>query len=48
LEKIEKNFKLSDDELRESFFKLLIKINFINEEIIPEKVYDGVYKTEFI
>jgi predicted nucleic acid-binding protein len=31
--------KLSEDELKESFIKLLTKISFINEEIIPEKIW---------
>jgi predicted nucleic acid-binding protein len=30
---------LSDAELEESRFKMLVKINFINEELIPEKTW---------
>lgn len=38
-EKLKHISKLSDSELEESKFKVFSKINFINEELIPEKIW---------
>lgn len=38
-EKLKRISKLSDTELEESRFKIFSKINFINEELIPEKTW---------
>ena len=38
-EKLKRNSKLTDSQLRESQFKLLGEINFINEQLIPAKTW---------
>lgn len=38
-EKLKRISKLSDSELEEARFKIFAKINFINEELIPEKTW---------
>ena len=38
-EKLKRISKLSDGDLAESRFKIFAKINFINEELIPEKTW---------
>ncbi|MCW3126790.1 MAG: hypothetical protein JWO03_2448 [Bacteroidetes bacterium] len=38
-EKLKKISKLSEEQLRESNFKVLSKIHFINEELISEKIW---------
>ncbi len=38
-EKLKRISKLSDTDLEESRFKIFAKINFINEELIPEKTW---------
>lgn len=38
-EKLKRISKLSDSELEEARFKMFSKINFINEELIPEKTW---------
>jgi predicted nucleic acid-binding protein len=39
-DRIKKVSKLSDQQLEESYNSLLTKINFINEEIIPQKIWE--------
>lgn len=39
-EKLKKISKLSDQQLDEAYFALLNKITFINEEIIPQEVWE--------
>lgn len=38
-EKLKRISKLSDKDLHESLFRLLTKIHFVNEELIPEKIW---------
>jgi predicted nucleic acid-binding protein len=38
-DRIKKISKLTDQQIEESYDSLLTKINFINEEIIPEKIW---------
>jgi predicted nucleic acid-binding protein len=38
--RLKKISKLTDQQLEESFDSLLTKINFINEEIIPQKIWE--------
>ena len=38
-EKLKRISKLSDSELEEARFKIFAQINFINEELIPEKTW---------
>ncbi len=40
-DRIKKISKLTDQQVEESYDSLLTKINFINEEIIPEKIWVG-------
>jgi predicted nucleic acid-binding protein len=38
-EKLKRISKLSDKDLHESLFRLLTKIHFVNEELIPERIW---------
>jgi predicted nucleic acid-binding protein len=38
-DKLKKISKLSNQQLNESNFKILAKIHFVNEELIPEKIW---------
>ncbi|MCX6227388.1 MAG: PIN domain-containing protein [Bacteroidia bacterium] len=37
--KLKRISKLSDKQLQESLFRLLTKIHFVNEELIPERIW---------
>jgi predicted nucleic acid-binding protein len=43
-DKIKRISKLTDHQLEESYDSLLTKINFINEEIIPQKIWEDSEK----
>jgi predicted nucleic acid-binding protein len=38
-DKLKRISKLTDQELQESLYRLFTKIHFINEELIPEKIW---------
>lgn len=42
--KLHKISKLSDQELEDAYYTLLTKITFINEEIIPQKIWEDSEK----
>ena len=39
-DKLKKLSKLTDEQLEESYYALLTKITFINEELIPQKIWE--------
>ena len=44
MEQLKKISKLTDQQLEQSFYTLLTKISFINEEIIPQKIWEDSEK----
>lgn len=42
--KLKRISKLNDDQLHAAFSKILLRINFINEELIPEKRWSTAEK----
>jgi len=43
-DKLKKISKLNDQQLEESFYTLLTKVSFINEELIPQKTWEDSEK----
>ena len=39
-DKLKKLSKLTDEQLEESYYALLTKVTFINEELIPQKIWE--------